>query len=85
MELYLDHGLVGNDVPPGANVLDQVIFSSRGGFSNVFAMPSYQEAAVDFYMTAYAPNYPGQYNNSGHARGMFIILALYCKAKLTLS
>jgi tripeptidyl-peptidase I len=70
MELYLTPaGLVGDDVPPGADVLDQVIFSSTGGFSNVFAIPEYQQSAVKTYMEKYAPNYPGQYNNSGTVRG----------------
>lgn len=70
MELYLTpDGLVGNDVPPGANVIDQVIFSSTGGFSNVFALPEYQKSAVTEYMERYAPKYPGQYNNSGTVRG----------------
>ena len=70
MELYLTpDGLVGNDVPPGADVIDQVIFSSTGGFSNVFSLPSYQESAVREYMERYAPHYPGQYNDSGKARG----------------
>lgn len=70
MELYLTpEGFVGDDVPPGADVLDQVIFSSSGGFSNVFAIPEYQQSAVKEYMEKYAPDYPGQYNNSGTARG----------------
>ncbi|KIM96701.1 hypothetical protein OIDMADRAFT_94140, partial [Oidiodendron maius Zn] len=59
----------GDDVPPGADVLDQVIFSSSGGFSNVFAIPEYQKSAVKEYMEKYAPDYPGQYNNSGTVRG----------------
>ncbi|KUJ08102.1 subtilisin-like protein [Mollisia scopiformis] len=70
MELYLTpEGLVGIDVPPGANTSDQVIFSSTGGFSNVFALPEYQASAVKEYMEKYAPDYPGQYNNSGTVRG----------------
>ncbi|TVY83130.1 Aorsin [Lachnellula suecica] len=69
MELYLTaDGLVGDDVPPGADVLDQVIFSSSGGFSNVFPLPAYQKSAVTEYMEKYAPKYPGQYNNSGTVR-----------------
>jgi tripeptidyl-peptidase I len=70
MELYLTSGgFVGDDVPPGADVLDQVIFSSSGGFSNVFPIPEYQQSTVQEYMKKYAPDYPGQYNNSGAARG----------------
>ncbi|KAI0775012.1 subtilisin-like protein [Trametes elegans] len=58
-------------VNPGANVTDpesaceQVIYSG-GGFSNVFAMPEYQKAAVEGYLTKYPPGYPaGTYNTSG--------------------
>lgn len=70
MELYLTPGgFVGNDVPAGANVIDQTIFSSSGGFSNVFSIPSYQERAVTEYMEKYAPDYPGQYNRTGKVRG----------------
>ncbi|KAH9846221.1 subtilisin-like protein [Lenzites betulinus] len=58
-------------VNPGAKVTDpesacnQVIFSG-GGFSNVFAMPSYQEKAVSNYLTKFPPPYAaGIYNTSG--------------------
>ncbi|CDO77010.1 hypothetical protein BN946_scf184298.g37 [Trametes cinnabarina] len=58
-------------VNPGAKVTDpesacmQVIFSG-GGFSNVFAMPSYQKSAVEHYLSKYAPAYPaGTFNTSG--------------------
>lgn len=71
MELYLEDGGVSNDVPQGADVSNQVIFSSSGGFSNVFPIPSYQKHAVKDYMKKYAPNYPGQYNNTGMVRGRF--------------
>lgn len=47
---------------------DQVIYSS-GGFSNVFAMPKYQETAVKNYLTKYPPPYsPELYNTSGTSR-----------------
>jgi tripeptidyl-peptidase-1 len=70
MELFLSSdGGVAFDVPAGANTLNQVIFSSSGGFSNVFAIPEYQQSAIEGYMNKYAPDYPGQYNNSGKARG----------------
>lgn len=45
-------------------------FYSGGGFSNVFEQPSYQAAAVNNYLSKYAPNYgPGDsvYNKSGRA------------------
>lgn len=59
-------------VNPGAKVTDpesacnQVIFSG-GGFSNVFAMPSYQKSAVTNYLTKYPPPFASQgvYNTSG--------------------
>ncbi|CAA7266125.1 unnamed protein product [Cyclocybe aegerita] len=64
-------------VNPGATVSDpesacmQVIFSG-GGFSNIFLMPSYQANAVNAYIDAHltpSPFAPGQFNNSGNARG----------------
>ncbi|KAH9902589.1 subtilisin-like protein [Cubamyces lactineus] len=58
-------------VNPGAKVTDpesacmQVIYSG-GGFSNVFAMPSWQKNAVENYLSKYSPGYPeGTYNTSG--------------------
>jgi tripeptidyl-peptidase I len=43
---------------------------SGGGFSNVFAMPSYQQKAVDSYFAASAPPYSQQqFNNSKTVRG----------------
>ena len=47
---------------PGSNVTDpegaceQVIFSG-GGFSNYFAIPSYQKTAVASYLKKYKPAY----------------------------
>ncbi|KAJ7762293.1 subtilisin-like protein [Mycena maculata] len=62
-------------VNPGAKVTDpesaaaQVIFTS-GGFSNRFAMPSYQANAVGSYFTNYKPPYSGAiYNASQTSRG----------------
>ena len=82
MELYLTAGgLVGDDVPPGGDVLDQVIFSSTGGFSNVFPIPDYQKAAVESYMEKYAPHYPGQYNNSGVVRGKLESIAPFMRSR----
>ncbi|GAB7355453.1 hypothetical protein MBLNU459_g5957t2 [Dothideomycetes sp. NU459] len=69
MELYITDDLVGTDVPLGADPIGQVVFSSSGGFSNVFELPSYQASAVTTYLEKDAPDYPGQYNNSGKARG----------------
>ncbi|TFK47450.1 subtilisin-like protein [Heliocybe sulcata] len=61
-------------VNPGASVLEpesacmQVIYSG-GGFSNYFAMPSYQASAVEHYLTAYPPPYTAaQYNTTGKSR-----------------
>ena len=34
------------------------IFSSGGGFSNVFSRPSYQNAAVEEYLERHVPDYP---------------------------
>jgi tripeptidyl-peptidase I len=39
---------------------------SGGGFSNIFPLPAYQEAAVNGYLTNCPPPYTAaQYNNSG--------------------
>ncbi|PCH35493.1 subtilisin-like protein [Wolfiporia cocos MD-104 SS10] len=47
---------------------EQVIYSG-GGFSNVFAMPSYQKTAVETYLRDYPPPYPPTvYNTSGNSR-----------------
>jgi len=61
-------------VNPGATVLEpesaceQVIYSS-GGWSNVFAMPSYQAAAVTSYLEKYPPPYPPDiWNATGTSR-----------------
>ena len=43
-------------------------FPSGGGFSNAFAMPSFQAAAVNNYVTNFAPAYgPTVFNRSGRA------------------
>ncbi|MCJ1404465.1 hypothetical protein MMC11_007690 [Xylographa trunciseda] len=62
-------------IVPGASVTapeeacETVIFSG-GGFSNVFAMPSYQSTAVKSYFTNHKPTYTAtQYNNSQTVRG----------------
>lgn len=48
---------------------ETVIFSG-GGFSNVFAMPSYQSTAVAAYYANHAPSFTAtQYNNSRTVRG----------------
>ena len=48
---------------------ETVIFSG-GGFSNVFAMPSYQSSAVASYFANHKPTYTAtQYNNSEAVRG----------------
>jgi tripeptidyl-peptidase-1 len=44
-------------------------YYSGGGFSNVFALPSYQSEAVTNYLKKYPPHYPSHiYNNSGNSR-----------------
>ncbi|KAF8883763.1 Pro-kumamolisin, activation domain-containing protein [Gymnopilus junonius] len=64
-------------VNPGSTINDpegaceQVIFSG-GGFSNIFQMPSYQTDAVNAYIKAHltpSPFTPGQFNDTGNARG----------------
>lgn len=63
-------------VKPGATVTqpeeaaESVIYSG-GGFSNVFAMPAYQSAAVATYFADHLPPYgPDRYNTSQHSRGI---------------
>jgi tripeptidyl-peptidase-1 len=47
----------------------EVIFSG-GGFSNRFAMPTYQSQAIASYFAAHTPTYTAtQYNNSKKSRG----------------
>lgn len=62
-------------INPGNNVLqpetacEQVIYSG-GGFSNNFAMPSYQKTAIANYYAKYNPPYGAdRYNNSRMVRG----------------
>lgn len=62
-------------INPNSSVLapesacEQVIFSG-GGFSNVFAQPSYQRSAVQNYFAKNTPTYSAtQYNNSRTTRG----------------
>ncbi|TFK48830.1 hypothetical protein OE88DRAFT_1634138 [Heliocybe sulcata] len=61
-------------VSPGRTVYEpesaaETVIYSGGGFSNIFAMPSYQATAVRHYLEAYPPPYTAaQYNNSGNVR-----------------
>ncbi|KAF9243182.1 Pro-kumamolisin, activation domain-containing protein [Melanogaster broomeanus] len=62
-------------VKSGSTVYDpemacmEVIYSG-GGFSNYFAMPEYQQGAVDYYLTNYYPDYPATiWNSTGMSRG----------------
>ena len=51
-------------------VSNEVWIRSAGGFSDVFALPSYQEQAVHEFLAKYPPPYGAmQYNNSGQVRG----------------
>ncbi|KAH6712325.1 peptidase S8/S53 domain-containing protein [Leptodontidium sp. MPI-SDFR-AT-0119] len=48
----------------------QTVIYSGGGFSNVFAMPSYQSSSVATYFTSHKPTFTAtQYNNSQTVRG----------------
>lgn len=58
----------GRTVEDSETACEEVIFSG-GGFSNVFAMPSYQKSAVTSFMTDHAPPYGAdRFNNSGKVR-----------------
>jgi len=68
-------GVGATQINPGSTVNDpesaceQVIFSG-GGFSNIFPMPSYQEAAVKSFLENHPPPFTSaQFNNSGQVRG----------------
>lgn len=68
------NGLVGATTLKGQNVTsgERAVssFGSGGGFSNVFALPSYQTELVGVYNQNYAPSYgPNVYNDTGVARG----------------
>ncbi|KZO99718.1 subtilisin-like protein [Calocera viscosa TUFC12733] len=53
-----------------AEEASETVIYSGGGFSNVFAMPSYQSSAVKYYFENYLPPYTSaQYNNSQTTRG----------------
>lgn len=59
----------GSAVTSAEEACETVIYSG-GGFSNVFAMPSYQSSAVATYFSAHKPTYTAtQYNNSQTVRG----------------
>ncbi|KAI0130219.1 Pro-kumamolisin [Xylariales sp. AK1849] len=60
--------LNGSSVRGPESACEEVIFSG-GGFSNVFAMPSYQQSAVKAYFANSAPPYSAQqFNNSKAVR-----------------
>ncbi|KAL8902038.1 MAG: hypothetical protein Q9207_004903 [Kuettlingeria erythrocarpa] len=62
-------------IVPGASVTQpekacETVIYSGGGFSNVFALPSYQSAAVKSWFTNNAPPYGAErFNNSQQTRG----------------
>ncbi|KZT10453.1 subtilisin-like protein [Laetiporus sulphureus 93-53] len=59
----------GNSVWEPEVACDTNIYSG-GGFSNVFALPSWQRDAVEGYLTNYPPPYAADiYNSSGNSRG----------------
>ena len=64
-------------INPGSNVTqpesacEQAIFSG-GGFSNHFAMPTYQQRVVHQYLMKYKPDYsPDVWNSTGIVSGNF--------------
>ncbi|KAL1890641.1 hypothetical protein Sste5346_008157 [Sporothrix stenoceras] len=62
--------LVNGTSVRGKEAACQKVIFSGGGFSNVFGMPSYQQKALQSYMTNSAPPYgANRFNNSGTVRG----------------
>lgn len=64
----------GSALPPNGSVTDKEVVASKfapgGGFSDKFALPSYQADAVAKYYANHAPAYnSSQYNNTQQARG----------------
>lgn len=60
--------VAGHSVYQPESACMEVIYSG-GGFSNYFAMPSYQQSAVQHYLAAYPPPYSAsQYNATGKSR-----------------
>ncbi|PMD53985.1 uncharacterized protein K444DRAFT_699624 [Hyaloscypha bicolor E] len=62
------------EIPSGGSVKDAEhatnAFASGGGFSNQWALPKYQEKAMEYYYKNYAPEYTSkQYNNTQKVRG----------------
>jgi tripeptidyl-peptidase I len=61
--------LPSNIIDTQSPLCTEVIYSG-GGFSNNFAMPSYQKSAVQSYLKNYPPPYPAsKYNSTGTSRG----------------
>ncbi|KAI0305677.1 subtilisin-like protein [Multifurca ochricompacta] len=59
----------GASVNDPESACERIIFSG-GGFSDIFPMPSYQEAVVTNFLKEHPPPYSAaQFNNSGKARG----------------
>ena len=64
--------------PDAKNALND--YYSGGGFSNVFEVPSYQQSAVQGYLTNYTPPYNSSiYNNTGTSRAYPDLSALGLK------
>ncbi|KAF8183780.1 peptidase S8/S53 domain-containing protein [Mycena galopus ATCC 62051] len=66
-------GVGATQVNPGSTVFEPESAASltSGGFSNIFALPDYQKAAVEEYYKFHNPPYGAdQYNNSQRARGI---------------
>ncbi|WPG97613.1 subtilisin-like protein [Acrodontium crateriforme] len=61
-------------LPPGASAVsdDEVAvtrFPSGGGFSNIYAIPDYQKAAVETYLTQYTPPYKSYSSSNNDSFG----------------
>ena len=62
--------MVGGATVADPEVACESVIRSGGGFSNYFAMPSYQASYVQSYLQANPPPYdPSVYNSSGNSRG----------------
>jgi tripeptidyl-peptidase-1 len=69
--------LAGSTITSGEVVSNPGYWSTGGGFSNIWPLPSWQKSAVASYYKSYNPGYTSaQYNNSQAVRGYPDLVAI---------